>query len=62
MKKSSLKYIKNSFNPNWPQVPDHLYRILIIGSSGSGKKCITLFTNSSTTNTQKISMKQNINN
>ena len=27
--------IKN--NPNWPQIPDHPYRILIIGGSGSGK-------------------------
>ena len=25
-------------NPNWPQIPDHLYRILIIGNSGSGKQ------------------------
>ena len=24
-------------NPNWPQIPDHPYRILIIGGSGSGK-------------------------
>ena len=24
-------------NPNWPQTPDHPYRILIIGGSGSGK-------------------------
>ena len=24
-------------NPNWPQIPDHLYRILIIGDSRSGK-------------------------
>ena len=24
-------------NPNWPQFPDHPYRILIIGDSGSGK-------------------------
>ena len=24
-------------NPNWPQIPNHPYRILIIGSSGSGK-------------------------
>ena len=23
-------------NPNWPQIPDHPYRILIIGGSGSG--------------------------
>ena len=24
-------------NPNWPQIPDHPYRILIIGGCGSGK-------------------------
>ena len=24
-------------NPNWPQIPDHPYRILILGCSGSGK-------------------------
>ena len=24
-------------NPNWPQIPDHLFRILIIWGSGSGK-------------------------
>ena len=24
-------------NPNWPQIPDHLNRILITGGSGSGK-------------------------
>ena len=24
-------------NPDWPQIPDHRYRILIIGGSGSGK-------------------------
>ena len=24
-------------NPNWPCIPDHSYRILIIGGSGSGK-------------------------
>ena len=24
-------------NPNWPKIPDHQYRILIIGGSGSGK-------------------------
>ena len=24
-------------NPNWPQIPDHPCRILIIGGSGSGK-------------------------
>ena len=25
-------------NPYWPYISDHLYRILIIGGSGSGKK------------------------
>ena len=25
-------------NPNWPFIPDHPYRILIIGGSGSGKR------------------------
>ena len=24
-------------NEKWPLIPDHLYRILIIGGSGSGK-------------------------
>ena len=24
-------------NPSWPQIPDHPYRILIIGGSGSRK-------------------------
>ena len=24
-------------NPNWPEVSDHPYRVLIIGGSGSGK-------------------------
>ena len=24
-------------NPNWPNIPDHPYRILIFGGSGSGK-------------------------
>ena len=28
---------KKEHNPNWPYIPDHPYRILIIGGSGSGK-------------------------
>ena len=24
-------------NPNWPEIPDHPYKILIVGGSGSGK-------------------------
>ena len=30
-------------NPNWPQIPDHLYRILIIGGFASRKKQIHYF-------------------
>ena len=28
---------KTEHNSKWPYIPDHPYRILIIGSSGSGK-------------------------
>ena len=32
---------KLKHNTDWPYIPDHPYRILIIGGSGSGKnKCI----------------------
>ena len=31
--KENIKQI----NPNWPQIPDHLYWTLIIGGSVSGK-------------------------
>ena len=35
---------KRKHNPNWPYIPDHPYRILIIGGSGSGiNKCVTKF-------------------
>ena len=29
-------------NSKWPYIPDHPYRILIIGSSGSGKTNVLL--------------------
>ena len=29
---------KTKRNPDWPYIPDHPYRVLIIGGSGSGKK------------------------
>ena len=39
--KQNIKYhkrkYKRNYSPNWPQIPDHLYRILIIRESGSGK-------------------------
>ena len=28
---------KQEQNPNWPQIPDDPYRIIVIGGSGSGK-------------------------
>ena len=30
------EYIKQH-NPNWPEIPEHPYIILIVGCSGSGK-------------------------
>ena len=33
---------KTKHNKNWPYIPDHPYRILIIGSSGSGKTNLLL--------------------
>ena len=33
---------KNEHNENWPNIPDHSYRILIIGGSGSGKTNVLL--------------------
>ena len=32
-----IKVKTKEHNPNWPEVPDHPYRILIIGGSESGK-------------------------
>ena len=37
---------KTEHNQKWPNIPDHPYRILIIGGSGSEKnKCIIEFNN-----------------
>ena len=33
---------KTIHNKNWPYIPDHPYRILIIGGSGSGKTNLLL--------------------
>ena len=33
----------NNHNEKWPYIPDHPYRILIIGGSGSGKKTLNSF-------------------
>ena len=37
MMESYDQSIKINNNPNWPYIPDHPYRILIIGGSGSEK-------------------------
>ena len=34
--------VKINQNPNWPYIPDHLYRILIIGGLRTGKTNIFL--------------------
>ena len=34
--------VEINHNPNWPYIPDHPYRILIIGGSGSGKTNVLL--------------------
>ena len=34
---------KRKHNPNWPYIPDHPYRILIVGGSGSGKTNTLLY-------------------
>ena len=33
---------KTKYNKNWPYIPDHPHRILIIGGSGSGKTSLLL--------------------
>ena len=58
---------KIEHNKNWPYIPDHPYRILIIGGSGSGKTnvLLNLIKNNQTLIkyicTQEICMKQNNN-
>ena len=34
--------VEINHNANWPYIPDHSYRILIIGGSGSGKTYVLL--------------------
>ena len=34
--------VERYHTPNWPYIPDHPYRILIIGRSGSGKTYVLL--------------------
>ena len=59
--------LKTKHNKNWSYIPDHLYRILIIGCSGSGKTNLLLDLIENQPDivkyiyTQKIHINQNIN-
>ena len=37
-----IKEIIKEYMPNWPWIPDHPYKILIIWDSGSGKTNVLL--------------------
>ena len=58
---------KTKHNLKWPYIPDHPWRILIIGGSGSGRTnaLLNLINNQSDIDKiiymKKIDMKQNIN-
>ena len=36
----AIKENLKEHSPNWPQIPDHPHRMLLIGGSGSGKKSL----------------------
>ena len=42
MMKNYDQSVEINHNPNWPYIPNHLYRILIIGGSGSEKPNVLL--------------------
>ena len=42
MMKNNDESVKINDNLNWPYIPDHPYRILIIGGSRSGKTNVVL--------------------
>ena len=42
MVKNSDQSVEINHNPNWPYIPEHSYRVLIIGGSGSGKTNVLL--------------------
>ena len=58
---------KTAYNKNWPYIPGHPYRILITGSSGSGKTNVLLNLTENQPDINKIylyakdPMKENIN-
>ena len=42
MMKNYDQSVEINHNPNWPYIPDHFYRILLIGGSGPGKTNVLL--------------------
>ena len=50
--------IKIDYNPNWLYIPDHHYRTLIIGGSGSGKTVLLNLMKYQRPDTDKINMLQ----
>ena len=42
MVKNSDQSVEINHNPNWPYIPEHSCRVLIIGGSGSGKANVLL--------------------
>ena len=42
MMKNFDQSVQINHNPYWPYIPDHSYRVLIIGGSGSGKTNVLL--------------------
>ena len=42
MMKNYNQSVQRNYNPNWPYIPHHPYRILIIGGTGSGKTIVLL--------------------
>ena len=48
------KEVIKVYNPNWPQIADHPYRMVIVGGSGSGKTNILLNLISHKPDTDKI--------
>ena len=42
MMKNDDQSVEVNYNPNWPYILDHPYRIVIIGGLGSGKTNVLL--------------------
>ena len=42
MMKNYDQSVEINHNPNWPDIPDHPHRILVIDGSGSGKTNVLL--------------------